>query len=171
MDMAQGRPPGASSRSQQDPHEQRTLGPEQRLLEVFVGHWKINGQNAPSARGRAGARVQGEESYEWMPGDFFLLGRFCHRFGDGARQHEGIVVFGFDPPRRAFSSDHFDNLGYHRQYDLAVNDRVWIFKGRWERAVLRFDKCDRSFEVRWEMSKDGSIWMPLCDLWGAKLDA
>jgi hypothetical protein len=169
--MSLARPPGASGRSQQDPHEQRTLGHEQRLLEVFVGHWKINGKNAPGAPGAPGAKVQGEESYEWMPGDFFLIGRFIHRFGDGDRTHEGTAVFGFDPLSGAFSADHFDNLGYHRHYDLAVNDRVWFFKGRWERAVLRFDKCDRSFEIEWEISKDGSNWKPLCELWAAKLDA
>jgi hypothetical protein len=153
--------------TQQDPHQARTPGPEHKRLEGFLGHWRVEGHNAPAAPTAAATKVLGEETYDWMPGGFFLIGRWVHRFDSSL--HEGISFIGHDPETRAFTADNFDNLGYHRAYRLTELGGVWQFSGAFERASWRFDDDRNGFTVNWEMSKDGKTWAPLCELRGTRL--
>jgi hypothetical protein len=69
----------------------------------------------------------------------------------------------------SYSADNFDNLGYHRRYAVRVEGDTWTFVGEYERAKQTFDPSGRSFEIKWELSKDGKQWQPLCELHGTKL--
>jgi peptidoglycan/xylan/chitin deacetylase (PgdA/CDA1 family) len=102
-----------------------------------------------------------------MPGGFFLIGRWVHRFGSAL--HEGISFIGHDPGTRSYSADNFDNLGYHRTYALDERGGLWHFSGGFERATMRFDDDGNGFTVNWELSKDGKTWAPLCELRGTRL--
>ena len=153
--------------TQQDPHHSRTPGPEHERLEVFLGHWRVEGHNAPTAPSASAVKVLGEETYDWMPGGFFLIGRWVHRFDSSL--HEGISFIGYDPESRSYTADNFDNLGYHRAYRLTEFADVWQFSGAFERATWRFDDDDDGFTVNWEISKDGKTWAPLCELHGTRL--
>lgn len=64
--------------------DERPEGPDPRLrtLDALVGRWAISGE------------AEGESTYEWMDGGFFLLqrGRLTH---DG-RTHDFLEVIGFE---------------------------------------------------------------------------
>ena len=152
---------------QPDPHEARRPGAEHQRLDAFVGHWRLEGENAPAAPAGASTKVQGEESYEWLPGGFFVTSRWLHRFGSD--RHEGIGVIGYDPTSRSYTSNSFDNLGYHRSYRLTVRNGVWHYSGQFERARLEFDGGGDAFTIAWEMSKDSRVWQLLCELHGSRL--
>lgn len=151
----------------EDPHEKREPGAEHRKLDLFVGRWRVEGFNAGQAPDAPDTKVSGEESYEWLPGRFFLLTHFDRGFTGGGR-HIGTGLIGVGE-RGTYASDSFDNLGYHRTYKLSVEDRVWTYSGGHERAQLTFAKDGKSFHVKWELSKDGKAWQPLCELDGTKL--
>jgi hypothetical protein len=154
--------------NKQDPHEARQPGAAHRRLDVAVGTWRVEGRNDDAAPAAAGAQVRGQESYEWMPGGFFLVCRWDRRIGD--QRHVGTGVIGHDPDSNSYTSENFDNLGYHRGYDISVRDRTWTFSGRYERASMVFSEDGRTFTVTWEISKDSDRWQPLCKLQGTKLD-
>lgn len=141
-------------------------GPETRELEVFVGKWKIVGHNHDGAAQGPDTPVHGEETYQWLPGGFFICSRWTHRFGGGS--HEGLSVLGFDQERHGLFAHNVDNLGFVRLYPLTVRGRTWSYNGTSERATQEFSSDSNSFAIHWEVRK-GPIWAPLCDLKGTRV--
>ena len=135
---------------------------EHRRLEPFVGTWTVVGENKEGAPGAPNTKVSGEETFTWLPGRFFLLGQWDHRF-DGGR-HIGMNVIRFDQTTGEYSSYNVDNLGFARTYRVTRDDGVWSFSGDWERATMRFGDDNRTLTIDWEITKDGSTWLPLCHL-------
>ena len=129
-----------------DPHAQRTPGQQDAQLEPILGIWQLTGD------------LSGEETFERMHGGFFVHGRF-DRMIDG-KQHDGVIILGYDRDRSAFLSRHFDNLGYAREYTVTIDGARWRFTGPWERAT--FELGDGTYVATWEMSNDSRIWKPLC---------
>lgn len=159
-----------------DPYEKREPT-ELAKLSPILGTWKIIGENAPRQaqpgepkRGDPSSlAVEGEETYEVMRGDFFVHGRWTHRFPDG-NEHTGISVIGHEPERGTIMCENFDNLGYAREYRVAIdgNGNTWKLQGAHERATYTFAADGRSFTVEWESSQDGREWTPLCRLEGRR---
>jgi hypothetical protein len=164
--MHSAHPAGERHRKLSDPHAPRTRGREHEELEVFVGAWRVAGRNAAVAASEAGGVVTGEvtgdQTYEWLPGRFFLASRWHRRFASGA--HVGTGVLGFDPDTGAFYAHHFDNLGFARRYRLTLRGRVWTLAGPWERGTIAFGPHGDSFTETWEISADGARWRLLCEL-------
>lgn len=161
--IGEGPGPGA-----EDP--QAALEPpfELRQLEPFIGRWKTEGRNHPAAPSAPNAEVVGEMSFEWMPGRFFVMGRWDRTIG--RMWHRGINMIGYEEAEGAFFSQHFDNFGYPRTYRLEELDGIWRFTGEWERSRLVFGADNQSFEETWELTKDGTIWQPVCEMRSVKLD-
>ena len=136
-------------------------GPEHERLGVFVGTWRTEGETY-----RPAARLAGQETFEWLPGGFFLVDRFDRRIGDG--EHRGLGVMGWDAADGAYFTCLYDNLGFARTYRTTVEDRLWTLTGERERATFRFSDGGTSFAAHWDQSKDGTQWAPLCDFTATK---
>jgi hypothetical protein len=141
-------------------------GPEHKRLDAFVGKWNVEGKNKEGAPVAAGAKVTAVQTYEWMPGGFFLVHREFARFGDV--EHKTMTIIGYDPSSQTYPVHFFDNLGYYRVYQARVHDRTWTFTGQYERATIVFGADGNTFKSTWERSSDGSNWLPLCELKGTK---
>ena len=139
---------------------------EHRRLQPFLGTWSVVGQNGEAAPGAPNAQVTGEQSFVWLPGGFFLLGHWDHRFETG--RHLGMNVVRYDPATHEYSSYNVDNLGFARTYRVTQQDDVWSFSGDWERAKMQFADDGRKLTIDWELTKDGSTWRPLCHLEATK---
>ena len=137
-----------------DPHARRTPGAQDALLDPILGTWQIAGED-----------ITGEDTFERMHGEFFVHGRFDRMVG--GRQHDGVIVLGYDRDRDAFVSHHFDNLGHAREYIVTIEGARWTFHGRHERATYDFDGA--RFTATWEQSQDGRTWHPLCVLHGTRM--
>jgi hypothetical protein len=144
-----------------------TLGDEHRRLEVFLGQWTVTGESVDVATGALGVPVTGEESYVFLPGRFFLLGHWDRRFASGTR-HIGMTTIRYDAAARVYMASNVDNLGFARTYLVTPDDDVWYFTGDWERATMRFGDDSRTMTIDWEVTKDGSTWLPLCHLEATK---
>jgi ketosteroid isomerase-like protein len=149
-----------------DPHATRARGSELEQLEAFVGAWRVFGHNAPAAPGATASEVIGEQTYEWLPGRFFLASRWHRRFAAG--EHVGTGILGYDPDAGSLLSHNFDNLGFARRYRVAVRGRVWTFAGPWERATISFDPSGERYTEAWEIARDGARWRTLCELWAVR---
>jgi hypothetical protein len=135
---------------------------ELRRLDAFLGTWTVVGENKGAAPNAPNTPVAGEESYVWLPGRFFLLGRWDRRFGDD--RHIGISIVRYDPATRQYSAYNVDNLGFARTYRVTERDGVWSFTGDRERATWALAADGRTMAIDWEMTRDGETWAPLCHL-------
>lgn len=145
-----------------DAEEKPVVTDEHRKLGPFIGNWTVVGENGEAAPGAPNARVHGEQSFVWLPGGFFLLGHWDHRYENG--RHLGMNVIRYDSETREYSSYNVDNLGYARTYRLTEHDGTWSFTGDRERATMRFGNDGRALTIDWEITTDGSNWQPLCHL-------
>ena len=145
-----------------DPCALQRCGSAQAALSMFVGKWQVHGYNEPITPEGRRTEVAGSQEYEWMPGRFFISGRWDHHFGDGT--HRGLSVLGIDPDYGDTFAHHYDNLGYARQYKLELHGRIWTFQGEAERATYEFDADCTSYRELWELTRDGESWRPLCVL-------
>jgi hypothetical protein len=152
-----------------DPHAPRVLQELHARLAAFLGRWSVSGRNMDAAPDAPDSPISGENHFEWLPGQFFVLGRFRH--DNDAGTHSGASILGIDEDSGALFARHFDNLGYERKYALSIESGVWRFVGRFERAVLVFGQDGMSYEERWELSKDGVEFVPLCEMRATKLGA
>jgi hypothetical protein len=135
---------------------------EHRRLDAFLGTWTVVGENKGAAPNAVDTPVTGDESYVWLPGRFFLLGRWDRRFGDD--RHIGISIMRYDPTTRQYSAYNVDNLGFARTYRVTERDGVWSFTGDWERATWTLGADGTTMAIDWEMTRDGETWAPLCHL-------
>jgi hypothetical protein len=133
-------------------------GPRHDELAVFAGRWQAEGQ----AYGPDEGRMFSDETWEWLPGGFFLVCRFNARVGESA--HKGIGYLSWDEARGVHTCRLIDNLGFDRLYDLSANGRVWTFRGERERAIYAFSEDGRSIDIRWEFAEEGGDFRPLCEL-------
>jgi hypothetical protein len=143
------------------------VGPAHRRLDVFTGTWSVEGQNFGAAPDASNSKVSGEERYEWMPGNFFLVSHFDRQFTDGGR-HTGMGVLKYDATIDAYSLHAFDNLGFARRYAVSVSGNQWKIAGDHERAEIDFSDDGRTMKAFWEIATDGSTWRPLCELTATK---
>jgi hypothetical protein len=142
--------------------------PAHRKLDAFVGTWRVTGENKAGAGKAANTKVTGEETYEWMPGGFFLVNHWDRRFENG--QHTGTGYLGYDAQVDQYSVHAFDNLGFMRAYEAVPRGKNrWTYSGKKERADISFSNDGNTMTIHWEVTPDGAEWIPLCDLTGSKV--
>jgi hypothetical protein len=137
-----------------------TLNPTLKRLGVFVGKWTGEGQFKEGATGAENAPITTEETYEWLPGGFFLVFRGGLDFGD---KLEALRVIGYDTANKTYTMHAFDSTGFARVYQGNVRDNVWHFKGEAERVTMTLSDNDKVMEIYWERLEDGKQWVPLCE--------
>jgi hypothetical protein len=67
--------------------------PDLKGLDRLVGTWNTKGEIKASPYGPAG-KIIGTDTYEWLPGGFFLVHRVDVRMGD--QKNESIEIIGYD---------------------------------------------------------------------------
>jgi len=132
---------------------------EHELLAACIGVWKVEGVLADHS-----TRMRCTESYEWLPGKFFVLYRFDRQIG--AQRHKGTGILGYDTNRNSHFAYFVDNMGFARTYDLRIDDNKWSFVGTWERATQSFNPRSNHMTAHWEHSNDGASWRVLCEFEG-----
>ena len=70
-----------------------------RRLEVFIGDWHAEGTSFGEGQDAADPRASGvpwtsDESYEWLPGNFFVLQRCDAMVGE--HEFKGAEIIGYD---------------------------------------------------------------------------
>ena len=111
-------------------------------------------------------RMRCTETYEWLPGRFFVVYRFDRQIG--AHDHHGVGVIGFDVTRRAHFAYFVDNMGFARTYEVHIDGTKWALIGKWERASLTFIPQRHHMSAKWEHSEDGKTWRELCAFEGKR---
>jgi hypothetical protein len=86
-------------------HSAPTPDPALRRLDFLVGTWRIEGATVPDLAGPSMTSIS-TETFEWLPGEFFLVHRWDAVFGNpeerpglelpGGAIQRGIMFYGFD---------------------------------------------------------------------------
>lgn len=138
-----------------------------KLLDVFVGKWRVEGhsfaegQKADDPRASAVSWV-GEDTYEWLPGNFFLQHKGHAQLGTHTLISAEII--GHDKAKGGYFSHMFENAGFHPEYQGAVDGNIWSFSEASSRSRLVFSDVNRKLKIDWEWRNGGKDWLPLCDL-------
>lgn len=131
-------------------------GPELERLAPFVGRWETRGEvlASPSAPAMAFA---GTDTYEWLPGGFFLLHRVDVQMGE--ERVQALEVIGWNADRGAYVARSFDHRGGEEVMHATLLDGAWTFTGDASRFTGRFDERGTTLSGRWER-RAGEQWLP-----------
>ena len=132
-------------------------GAGHKKLNRFVGAWHTKGQTKVGANGEA-LLITGTDTYEWLPGGFFLVHRWDVRMG--SEESKGIEIIGYDDKTKAYPTYSFDNQGNTGTYQASTRDGVWTFRSRSERATVVMSDDGNTIIANWEHLTDGINWQP-----------
>jgi hypothetical protein len=149
-----------------DPKEGPAPIPALKYLDVFVGKWHAEGESYAEAQPGT-AEVEGnakwisDETFEWLPGGYFLLHRWDGRVG--SREFTGIEIFGYDELTKQYFVHSYDNMGNRPAYVLVLEDNSWIFREPSTRATVKESIDGSTMTWNWQWKHPHGEWLPLCD--------
>src|SRR6188768_3912855 len=95
-------------------------------LSKFVGFWNTEGK-IPATDTEPEKKILGTDTYEWLPGKFFLLHKVDVFVGDD--KNETLEIIGFDKRIEKYTMQHYDNKGHSGFMTATCDDGVWTFIG------------------------------------------
>jgi hypothetical protein len=127
-------------------------------LNQFSGIWHTEGEMKGSCSGQP-AKFTATDSYEWLPGGYFLLHRFDADMPDG--NVKGIEVIGYSQESNSYPMHSFDSLGRTSMMQARVEEDRWTFTGEDIRFTGRFLEIGTVFTGLWERHPgEGAAWQP-----------
>jgi hypothetical protein len=150
--------------------------PELQRLGALVGRWRSQGHIVSDPP----VPITGTDSYEWLPGGFFLVHHVDVVIGD--QQVQALELIGeYDPATDSFTARAYDNLGNVTMMQARIDDQgVWRFTGGGDvaavarpasaeaggavRSTLTISPDRAGMTARWERSDDGASWQPWMDM-------
>lgn len=130
-------------------------------LNVFIGTWHTEGWIMESLYGSV-ARLTAIDTYQWLPGGFFLIHHVDGHMGD--KEVKAIEIIGYDPSALKYFTHSYDNQGCIATYQANLLDGAWSIAGKSERFAGRFTEDGKTLTGSWEMSSDGLNWLPWMDI-------
>jgi Protein of unknown function (DUF1579) len=156
----------------QFPQPPLTPSAEHQLLNAFVGKWHLEGLSYGSGQSKenpydSSVRWSGEESYEWLPGGFFLVNHFNAQIGDAAIN--GMEIIGYDAASQTYPSSLFDNYGRIYLGQRIIRDGVWTYTVEDYRTTYVLSNDGNTMTTHWDWLS-GADWLCLAELKGTKLN-
>jgi len=139
-------------------------GAEHRKLAVFLGRWHTTGDVAATEETPA-ARVDAIDTYEWYPGEFFLVHDADAKVGDDAIK--SLEIIGYDPERQCYLARFFDSTGGFGEEEIRLDGNTWTWRGsnvmgvKEHRCIAVVSGDGKTVRARHEKSDDGVTW----ELW------
>jgi hypothetical protein len=141
-----------------------TTNLEQKKLGVFLGRWHTTGEVA-ATQSTSAAIVDAIDTYEWFPGEFFLV---HHAAGNVAGEAiNSLEIIGYDPSRGCYIASFFDSAGGFGEEEIRVDGNIWTWRGsnvmgvKEHRCIAVVSDDGQSIAARHEKSEDGENW----ELW------
>jgi Protein of unknown function (DUF1579) len=146
---------------------------EHQLLNIFVGKWHLEGLSYGLGQSKENpydspVRWSAEETYDWLPGGFFLVNNFNAKIGDAAIN--GMEIISYDAASQSYPSQLFDSYGRILSGQRSFRDGVWSSCiGTEYRTTYVFRNDGKNMATHWEWFS-GEDWFVLADLEGTKLN-
>ena len=146
----------------QAPQGAPTQGPELKRLGYFIGTWKeVGTAHLGSMQGPEG-KVTSTTKYEWLPGDFFVVGHSDTMTSMGANKE--MSVMGWDDAKKIYTYHSFDSDGEADEATGALNGDTWTWTtdnmgGAPIKARLMIKEVSKTeYTFKMEISQDGNTW-------------
>ena len=112
-------------------------GAAHEKLNVFIGKWHAEGDSYAAGQSKSDPRGAVEkwvsdESYEWLPGKFFVIQNWDAK--TGANPFKGTAIISHDADTGNYQTRSYENHGFIRDYVTKVDGDTWTFSGDTERA-------------------------------------
>ena len=135
-------------------------------LHIFIGKWHAEGDSYAAGQTKqnphgANEKWLSDETYEWLPGRFFVIQRWDAK--TGANPFKGIAIISHDAGTGNYMTRSYENHGFIRDYVTKSNGDTWTFSGETERARIEFMDGGNTQKIAWEWRQPGEDWLPLCD--------
>jgi hypothetical protein len=142
-------------------------GAEVGKLSYFAGNWTSEATIAPGPWG-SGGKFTNTAHAEWMKGSYFLVSHADFTMpaelgGSGT----SMQVIGYDPESGSYTEDRYDSAGHRVAMTGKLDGSTWTWTGnanyggtpmqvRFTMTVL----SPSSYTTKYEISVDGTNWMP-----------
>src|SRR5262245_23535022 len=155
----------SSIASAQPPGQSPKPGPEHQRLDVFLGKWNQAGEAQASPYGPAG-KMTSTDTFEWLPGGFFMLHRWEAR--QAGLDFKATEIIGYDSKSKVYTSHFFDNFGNSGSWKYTMQGNTWVTTGESEvggkplkeRCTTVIANPATTYSVKCEYSMDGTKWLP-----------
>ncbi|KQS28025.1 DUF1579 family protein [Dyadobacter sp. Leaf189] len=132
--------------------------PELHLLNRLAGKWKTTGKLGKEATTN---NIEGTDTYEWIPGGFFLL-HTVDVIMDGERK-QSIEVIGYDLLSGTYPMHFYDDIGESGGMSGSFDGDKWTISSPEMRFHGAFTQNDQVLSGTWERYV-GSSWRYLMDI-------
>lgn len=142
---------------------QEVLKPDPALshLNVFVGKWMTEGLITESPSGPA-VKLKAIDTYEWLPGGFFLIHHVDGLIGD--KEVKTIEIIGYDASKQVYFTHAYDNHGSMASYYANLLGRDWKITGNTERFSGKFSVDGNTLIGTWELLGNDEEWTHWMDI-------
>jgi len=149
---------GVSARAQAP-----TQGPEVKRLGYFIGTWKEVGTAHLGAMQGPEGKVTSTTKYEWLPGEFFVVGHSDTMMSTGANKE--MSVMGWDDAKKVYTYHSFDSDGETDEATGTFDSDTWSWTTdnmggapiKVRLMIKEVSKTEYTFKM--EISQDGSTWI------------
>ena len=150
-------------------HEPQTRGPEHARLDPLVGSWHTRGRAHRTPLSPEGD-LEMKETYEWLPGEQFLVHRLDGMHGK--EETSCIEIMWYDAASETYPMQTFYNNGTMNVWRAVEQNGGWLRAGEWTvkgstlevRCITRFADGGNTIDGRWEYSEDGVTWAPFWEV-------
>lgn len=126
-----------------------------QVLKKFIGKWNTEGVINDRKSGYE-INVSGIDTYEWLPGGYFLLHKADVSIGE--ERSETHEIIGFDKHARHYTMQYYNNKGESGTMKAEHRDGKWTFTGEGLRFNGGFKHADNEFSGIWERKQDNGTW-------------
>lgn len=139
----------------------------EKKLAVFLGEWHTTG-DVFSETGQPVAKVDATDTYQWYPGQFFMLHNAKGKVSE--EMVESLEIIGYDANSDYFTVTFFDNSGGTGTEKLRNDGNTWTWLGenvmgvKAHRCTATVSEDGKSIRALHEKSEDGQNWLPWMDV-------
>lgn len=134
---------------------------EVEALEKFVGVWNTTG-TLLATKDAPALKLVATDTYEWLPGGYFLLHRVDARIGEQVSR--SIEIVGWDAERGTLMSRSYDDQGASDEFVCVLDGRRWMIVGESMRFDGAFSEGERRLSGTWELRGPDGQWSPWMDI-------
>jgi len=127
--------------------------PEYWPLDAFVGKWRTTG-NMVAGEGQRDHKIIGADTYEWLPGGFFMMHKVDVSIG--AERVQTTEIIGYDDSTNNYMMHFFDNKGQSGLTYASIRDGIWTFASDTMKFTGRFSDDGRVMSGVWQQAREGS---------------
>ena len=139
-------------------------GPEHKKFDAFIGSWSYEGDAKKTVFGPAG-KIAGTETYELLPGGFYVLHRYDEKGPLGP--NKGTEVFAYDPVKKVYTNNYFNSTGEFGSGTCTLSGNTWSWSGsavtvdgktaywKWSATFVN----PTTYNIKAEASADGKTYV------------